>query len=353
MRVLIYGAGAIGGYLGSRILQSGHQVTMLDRQEMADAINATGITVREGERVDHLEPAAVSSLNQALDIQDDYDLIVMSLKSYDLPDALERLSSVCPKSATILTTGNGIGIERSFIDYFGAERVVAGSLTTPVSKNNGHHLVVERSRGLGLAPTSRGQDIRKWVALFQEAGVTAVGLDDYESMKWSKALLNMVGNATSAILAMPPGEIYRNPNGFDLEVGMLREILTVMDRLKLTVIDLPGPSAKSLAKAIKWAPRFLLKPGLIKIVSGGRGQKMPSFYIDLVSGRGKSEVVYHNGAVAQAGQSVGVETPVNKVLNDVLLKLTNQEIGRDKFEKNPERLYAQVKRLDKRVGVSR
>jgi 2-dehydropantoate 2-reductase len=345
MRILIYGAGAIGGYLGSRIFQSGHQVIMFDRQEVADAINANGITVCEGDQTDHTEPTAVSSLTQALELHSDYDLIVMSLKSYDLPDALENLSAVCPESATILTMGNGIGIERPFIDRFGPERVVAGSLTTPVSKNDRHQLVVERSRGLGLAPANPGQDIQKWVTLFQEAGVTAVGLDDYESMKWSKALLNMVGNATSAILAMPPGDVYRSPSGYDLEVRMLREILAVMDKQQLSVVDLPGPSPKSLATAVKWTPRFLLKPALTKIVSGGRGEKMPSFYIDLVSGRGKSEVIYHNGAVAQAGEVAGVETPVNKVLNDVLLKLTYQEVDSSIYERNPARLLADVKKV--------
>lgn len=346
MKILIYGAGAIGGYLGSRLLQSGNQVTMLDRQEMADAINANGITVKEGDQTDHMQPTAVSSMAQALDVHRDYDLVVMGLKSYDLPDALEKLSTTCPPSATILTTGNGIDIERPFIDQFGAERVIAGSLTTPVSKNDRQQLVVERSRGLGLAPTNPGQDIQKWVTLFHEAGITAVGLDDYESMKWSKALLNMVGNATSAILAMPPGDVYRDPSGYDLEVRMLREILAVMDKKQLAVIDLPGPSAKSLAMAVKWAPRFLLKPVLTKIVSGGRGEKMPSFYIDLISGRGKSEVIYHNGAVAREGKGVDVKAPVNKVLNDVLLKLTYHEIGNNTFEGNPERLLAEVTKIE-------
>ncbi len=319
---------------------------MLDRQEMADAINVNGITVKEGDRTDHMQPTAVSSMAQALDVHSDYDLVVMGLKSYDLPDALEKLSTTCPPAATILTTGNGIDIERPFIGQFGAERVIAGSLTTPVSKNDRQQLVVERSRGLGLAPTNPGQDIQKWVTLFQEAGITAVGLVDYESMKWSKALLNMVGNATSAILAMPPGDVYRDPSGYELEVRMLREILAVMDKKQLAVIDLPGPSAKSLAAGIKWAPRFLLKPVLTKIVSGGRGEKMPSFYIDLISGRGKSEVIYHNGAVAREGKAVDEKAPVNKVLNDVLLKLTNHKIDSKAFDGNPERLLAEVTKIE-------
>lgn len=345
MKVLIYGAGAIGGYLGSRIFQSDHQVVMLDRPDMADLINDKGITVREGERVDHVNPTAVTSLDQALKIHKDFDLIVMTLKTYDLPDALKQLSQVPLGSAKILTTGNGIGIEEPFTVQFGADRVIAGSLTTPVSKEQRNHLIVERTRGLGLAPTQSGQDIRQWLGLFQAAGIQAVNLDDYRSMKWSKALLNMVSNATSAILAMPPGEVYQSSQGFDLEMGMIKEILAVMNEMNLKVIDLPGPSAKTLASVVKWVPRLLLKPILTKIVSGGRGQKMPSFYIDLLSGRGKSEVIYHNGAVAEAGQALGIATPVNQVLNAVLLGITKQEISPAQFSHQPQRLYEEVRQI--------
>jgi 2-dehydropantoate 2-reductase len=343
MDILVFGAGAIGGYLGSRLLQNGHRVVMLDRQEMADAINADGFVIKEAGQTDRVAPMAVSTFEQALENSHDIDLIILGLKSYDLPLALEQLSPSCPDSVNILTVQNGIGIERPFIDQFGAERIIAASLTTPVSKENQNVLVIERSdRGLGLAPTLPDRDISKWVALFQDAGITTIGLDDYESMKWSKALLNMIGNATSAILSMTPGDIYRNSESYNLEIRMLREMLTVMSKKQLQVVDLPGPSAKSLTKALRWAPRFLLKPVLTKIVSKGRGDKMPSFYIDLTSGRGKSEVIFHNGAVAEAGKAAGVMTPVNQVLNDVLLKLTRNEIDRKIFEGKPDRLAAEV-----------
>lgn len=171
-----------------------------------------------------------------------------------------------------------------------------------------------------------------------------IGLKDYESMKWSKAMLNMVGNATSAILGMTPGDVYRDGKSYDLEAQMLREMLSVMKAKGLQVLNLPGPAATSLARALRIAPRFILKPVLTSIVAKGRGDKMPSFYIDLTSDRGKSEVVFHNGAVARAGKETGVPTPVNQVLNDVLLKLTSGEIDREEFYQNPARLVGEVKK---------
>ncbi len=343
MRVLVYGAGAIGGYLGSRILHSGQRVIMLDQPPMAEAINRDGLIVEEAGQKIRVRPQAVSSLAEAYAAEEDFDLIILGLKSYDLPFALTDLAALEPKQATIFTVQNGIGIEEPFIEQFGDGRVLAGSLTTPVSKKNPLHLVVERSdRGLGLAPAQPGRNIDQWVALFNEAGIETIGLADYEAMKWSKAFLNIVSNATSAILEMTPGAVYNDPDLFDLETTMLRETLAVMSKQGLQVVNLPGPSARSLALAVQYVPRFLLQPILSRIVAGGRGEKMPSFYIDLISGRGKSEVVFHNGAIATRGEAVGLPAPVNRLLNDTLLKITQGKLAREEFAGKPQRLLAEL-----------
>jgi 2-dehydropantoate 2-reductase len=343
MRILVYGAGAIGGYLGSRLLHSGQEVVMLDRPSMVEEINQNGFVVEEAGENIHVMPKAVSSLSQAYEVNGAFDLILLGLKSYDLPEALEQLSINEPAGAAILTVQNGIGIEQPFMETFGEERVIAGSLTTPVSKRSAFHLVVERSdRGLALAPTRPDLNISQWVAAFNGAGIQTIGLNDFESMKWSKAFLNIVSNATSAILEMPPGNVYGNPDLFDLEVTMLRETVAVMNASRLSIINLPGSPAHSLALAVRYAPRVLLKPVLTQLVAGGRGEKMPSFYIDLLSGRGKSEVIYHNGAIAAAGESVGAPAPVNAMLNSVLLQLTRGELSRQEFVDNPPRLLSEL-----------
>jgi 2-dehydropantoate 2-reductase len=65
---------------------------------------------------------------------------------------------------------------------------------------------------------------------------------------------------------------------------------------------------------------------------------MPSFHIDLHSGRGKSEVDYLNGAVVRAGQREGVATPVNALLTDTLLQLTSGALSLEMFAHKPDRL---------------
>ncbi|MFN3490844.1 MAG: ketopantoate reductase family protein, partial [Anaerolineales bacterium] len=75
---------------------------------------------------------------------------------------------------------------------------------------------------------------------------------------------------------------------------------------------------------------------------GGRGNKMPSFHIDLYSGRGKSEVEYLNGAVVREGKKLGIAAPANELLTNTLLSLTKKEIPLEEFANQPEKL---LKRL--------
>ena len=170
------------------------------------------------------------------------------------------------------------------------------------------------------------------------AGLNAQLFAKSQDMKWSKMLTNLIANASSAILDMPPVEIFRNPGLFQLEIDQLRETLAVMQAQNINVVDLPGTPVRLLAFAVSKLPMAISRPFLKKAVGSGRGGKMPSFHIDLHSGRGKSEVNYLNGAVVQAGQETGIPTPVNKLLTETLLRLTKNEIKISEFARQPEEL---------------
>ena len=351
MDILIYGAGAVGGYLGARLAQQQHNVTLIAREVMANLISETGLEVTEdGERV-VTHPTAVTSVAQAFKDGQQYDLIILAMKAYDINSSIDPLIAFCPEPRMILTTQNGIGIEKGLIKQFGAEHVIAGSFTLPIRKETTTQLVAERSDGgICLAPTQPKQDIKQWARLFKEAGLETELYKEYESMKWSKALLNIIANATSAILNRRPGLIYRSDPIFDLEIKMLKEALAVMKAAGHKVVDLPAVPATKLAFSVRRLPRALLKPGLTKLVADGRGDKMPSFHIDLTIGKGKSEVVYHNGAIAKVGKELGVPTPVNAALTDILWKLTLEKLDWREFNGKPSRLVQEVKRYEVALG---
>lgn len=354
MKILVYGAGAVGGYLAGRLSQQGHDTAVIVRDITASIIKENGLAITENGLINRTHPTVYTSIAEAFKLTKDgaaYDLIIMSMKAYDIATAIDPLVAFCTQPPPIIAVQNGIGIEAPLIKQYGTERTIASSFTIPISRESTNSLIIEHGdRGMALAPTQKGQDISQWVALFQNAGITTVSLPDYEAMKWSKALLNMAGNATSAILNRSPDAIYKIAPLFDLEIRMLKETLDVMKKLKLKAIDLPGAPATQLVFGVKYSPKLLLKPILTQIVSKGRGEKMPSFHIDLSSNKGKSEVVYHNGAVAQAGQKVGVPTPVNLTLTTVLLKLVRQELDWRDYDGNAKRLLQDVRRTEREVN---
>lgn len=347
MKILVYGAGAVGGFLGAKLGQHGHQITLVTRDESVKIINTDGLKLTQDQKTSLTRPRAVSSIPQAFESipgEGPYDLIIMAMKSYDLDAAVDPLIAFCPTPPPIITMQNGIDVEQPLIAHYGPDRIIPASLTVPVSKEFTNHILVERSdRGLALAPALQGQNIRPWVQLFQQMGIMTIGLPDYQAMKWSKVFLNIAGNATAAILNRSPKAIYKVGVLFDLEIRMLRETLAVMRRLKLPVVNLPGAAASRLALGIRLAPRFLLKPVLTSLVGHGRGEKLPSFHIDLIADKRKSEVLYHNGAIAKAGQACGVPTPVNLTLTLVLQQLTQHEVDWHDYDGNARRLLAEVR----------
>lgn len=342
MEVLVYGAGAVGGYLGAKLALAGHQVMLVTRPETANLINHQGLLLTQSGLTSQPPVRAAGNLNDALRDRQ-YDLIILSMKSYDLEPAVSCLADLCPRPNQIMNFQNGIGVEEIITNRFDPYRVIAGVITIPIRRPSPNRIEVGREgRGLGLAPVRYGRPIQQWVDMFVEAGIHAGGVADYRAMKWSKAFLNIMGNASSAILNSSPVDIYQDPSLFDMEMRMCRETLAVMKKLGLPIVNLPRASIRPLAYLVNYGPDFLLRLVFTQVIIHGRGEKMPSFHIDLVAGKGRSEVVFHNGAIAAAGRDVGVATPVNAMFNDLLMRLTNGQADRSDYDHNPKRLLAEL-----------
>ena len=129
------------------------------------------------------------------------------------------------------------------------------------------------------------------VARLNQAGLKARRYANPDSMKWSKMLTNLLANASSAILDLPPAVIFKHAGLYCLELRMLDEALAVMRALGIPVIDLPGTPVRLLVGLLSVCR--IPQPAAFGEVAGkGRGAKMPSFHIDLHSGRGRSEGIF-------------------------------------------------------------
>lgn len=150
MKVLVFGVGSVGGYFAAKFQQAGHEVTAVANELMSEAIEANGLTVVEDGRSFKSKPTTFNTIAQAFSNQEVYDLIILGMKAYDLESALNPLVAFCPKPPLIITMQSGIGIEKYAIDLFGAENVISGALTIPLSRGTVSQVHVEQS-GRGLA----------------------------------------------------------------------------------------------------------------------------------------------------------------------------------------------------------
>jgi 2-dehydropantoate 2-reductase len=345
--VLVVGAGAVGSFFATRLLAGGHRVVLMDRKEMVEAIRPGGLHVKERRLVQSARPTAlVTSLEEAFPARVEYDLLLMATKAYDVAPVLRMLPGArFPLPRKVMTVQNGVGVEEIAERLLGPEHVLAGSLTVPVSPTSPGQVTLERlDCGLGVAPVARGEDVIEWARVFAAAGIKVKVFRDYQSMKWSKLLLNIIANATCAILDRPPGAIYRYRPTFRLEYQMLREALAVVKKMGVRVVDLPGAPAGLLPRVVGLLPAFVAERVLANQIGGARGEKMPSLQMDLAAGKRQSEVTYMNGAVVRQGMKLGVPTPVNYLLTDTLDKLFKQVLLWDDFRGKPEALLALYQR---------
>ena len=335
MKFLFLGAGAIGTYIGGALALSGHDVSYIEQPATAELLNESGFTLtRVGKAEEIVGLPIYGSAAEAL-ADGPFDVAVFAVKSFDTESAIRGLLDTGFEVPNILTLQNGVDNESILASIIGADKVISGTVASAVSKPGIGQVVEEKHRGLGIAlghPLS--QSI---VEALNDAGLSAKAYESSGSMKWSKLLTNLTGNATSAILDMRVGELFTNNTSYSIEVAVLKECLAVMKAQGFKVVDLPGTPVRALALGAK-LPRFIAQPLLTKFLGSGRGDKMPSFHIDLHSGRGQTEVTWLNGAVSRAGADHGIPTPVNDVLTDTLTKLSSGEISIEEFRHNPTKL---------------
>lgn len=336
MKFLFLGAGAIGTYVGGSLASVGHGVTYCEQPAAAEVIAEQGLRLtRAGRTIGVRDFEVFGSAAEAL-AAGPYDVGVFALKSFDTASALDDLQATGRPIPPILSLQNGVDNEPEIAACLG--EVITGTVTTAVGKPGAGQVVEEKRRGIGIGlDHPLGESV---VTAFNDASLHTIGYLQPGAMKWSKLLTNLTGNATSAILDEPVSAIFADRRLYEVEIAVLRECLTVMAALGFKPVDLPGTPVRALAIAAGKLPRFIAQPALTRALGGGRGDKMPSFHIDLHSGRGQTEVRYLNGAVARYGAEQGVPTPVNTVLTETLEALSSGEQDLETYRHNPDALLA-------------
>ena len=357
LRILIIGAGAIGCFVGGKLASAGHGVTLVGRARTTAAVRARGLELHAANSAVQTirSVSAAASVREAFPAS--YDLAVLAVKSYDTATALDELApvgSMLPPA--FLSLQNGVGNEEEIATRFGAQRALAGTITAPVEvREPGVVQVTKPGFAIGLAEyreeseearsNSHSSLLTYLSSQFTAAGLPTKVYEDAQAMKWSKLLMNMIGNATSAILSEPPGVTFADPRIANLEIDALREALRVMAAANIPPLNVEKYPLGRLAPLLRFGPRALLRPALHRIVGGARGGKMPSLFLDLEAGKSGSEVGWYNGAVVRQGGEVGIKTPVNRLLTETVQQLAAEPQSRAAWRGDFERLSAAAREV--------
>jgi len=345
LKIVVIGAGAIGCFVGGRLAGAGHQVTLVGRPALMEKIAAGGLILRHPAQPDQtVFPQTTTSLAE---LSGAYSFILITVKAPDTVTVIKELaaSRLDLSDSYLVSLQNGIGNEALLAGAFGPQRVMAGTVTIPISIPEPGVIEVSKDKGgLGLAPLQPGQPVGHLAEALKKAGLMTQIYEDERAMKWSKLLLNIVNNASSAILNQPPAQIISRPDLFDLEIEALREGVAVMRAGGIKAVNLPGYPVVWLARLVSagWLPAPLKRAILRPFMLSGRGTKMPSLQIDLAAGRPSSEIGVLNGAIVRAGQQAGVPTPVNQALADILSCLVSGQAPWAEYQDQPARLLAVV-----------
>lgn len=121
MRILIAGAGATGGYFGARLAQAGRDVTFLVRERRFQQLQQHGLVLRTPQGVEKLQP----QLTQAGSLRGAYDLIILTVKSFGLAQAIEDIAPAVGEQTLILPILNGMRHIDTLRERFG-DKVIGG-----------------------------------------------------------------------------------------------------------------------------------------------------------------------------------------------------------------------------------
>lgn len=366
--ILCLGAGAIGSLVGARLHRAGVPVALVGRGEHLEAIRRDGLSVVENPDGDPDEDPnwgprrpgpvrlpAFRTVSEALAMGPHPFAVILTVKAYDVDAAAHELATALaappagplapstPPTPTpvILCLENGLGSEELVARHFPEAEILAGAITLSVERPSpGRLRLLTDHGGITIGPFQPSTQPSTRASTRPSIGLTtaasrltqALTLAGFrlrfhrraDAVKWSKVLLNLWSNATSAVFDAPPAQVVADPALFQIDWQAFREALRVMRAAGIPAVNLPGYPVRLLALLGRTFPGGVFRRLLGRKVAGGRGGKMPSLWLDLQARRGRSEVGFLNGAVAAAGARLGLSTPVNRALAQALEILTRQ-----------------------------
>jgi len=133
MRIVVIGAGAIGGFVGGKLAASGQDVTFVDRLPFVEVVRATGLRIIEPDNTATVHVKATTELGQAFDGSSQVDLVLVCVKTFHTQTVIDDLRPYASCFRHIASFQNGISNDDLLMGAFGSDKVIAATITHPVT----------------------------------------------------------------------------------------------------------------------------------------------------------------------------------------------------------------------------
>jgi 2-dehydropantoate 2-reductase len=298
MRIVVVGAGGVGGYFGGKLARAGEDVTLVARGAHLDALRSRGLTVRssiEGEWQAPVTPVeSVAGLPRA-------DAVIIAVKSFDTDAAVESIRSVVGADTPVLTLQNGVDNEDRIDALLGPGHALGGVayiFATIAEPGVIEHRFLGRVT-LGELDGSVSARAERLRAVFDKAAVPVELSTTIQRKLWEKYLLINAQAGMTALTRSPIGVV----RGLPATCRMYRAIVEEGAALaRAAKVDLPPDIVDTIMAS----------------VSGMAPETVSSMYHDLLGGK-RLEIEALHGYAARLGERHGVPTPAISAVYAALL----------------------------------
>jgi 2-dehydropantoate 2-reductase len=295
MRILVVGAGAVGGYFGARLAAAGRDVTFLVRERRAAQLRKIGLVLKSSSGDLTIAPADLKliSAQELAASKSTYDLILLATKAYALDAAMEDFAPAVGADTAILPVLNGMRHLDILSARFGVEHVLGGSSRIVADLDpKGRVLHIEQWKDLAFGEldkrvTPRIEAIAKTL---HGAGFEDQFSPDILAFMWNKWVLLASMAGLTCLLRGNIGEIARVPFGVETERAFVAECAAIA-----TASGYP-PSEKSLA-------------GVTARLTDPQSILTASMYRDLMK-NSPVEADHILGDLLRRGKTLGLESPL-------------------------------------------
>ncbi len=228
MRILVVGAGAIGGFFGGRLLQAGCDVTFLVRPRRASELAASGLVIKSpnGDATLPNPPTM-----QADKLNEKFDVVLLSCKAFDLEDAIRSFSPAVGPHTAIIPLLNGMRHIDVLDARFGKERVLGGQCGIAATLDEHRHVVqlapVFQSLTFGERDRSMSDRVRAIAENFAPAKIGSQASENIMQEMWEKWVMLTSLAASTSLMRAAVGHILAAPGGRDFILGVRDECIAV------------------------------------------------------------------------------------------------------------------------------